>query len=92
MARERQPTVAGAHASVHVHGAAQLRKRLRRELRRLDAAGLSLYVDGRRDTVRLAVRANHQRQLVPADEALARLSELPDGAGVQATLDGLART
>ena len=92
MAREWQRTVARADAPVHAHGAAQLRKRLRRELRRLDAAGLSLYVDGRRDTVRLASPADHRRQLVPADEALARLSELPDGAGVQATLDGLAGT
>jgi hypothetical protein len=64
---------------------------VRRELRRLDATGLSLYVHGRRDTVRLASPATHRRQLVPADEALARLSALPDRAGVRATLDGLAR-
>ena len=40
-----------------VRRAAQARKRLRRELRRVGADGVSLYIDGPRGTVRLRSHA-----------------------------------
>jgi hypothetical protein len=74
-------------------GAAQLRKLLRRELRRVGASGLSLYVDGPRDVVRVMSRADSERRhAVPTNEALVLLRALPDGAGVDAALDAFAAT
>src|SRR5580693_1903197 len=71
-------------------GAAQLRKLLRRELRRLGAADASLYIDGPRGVVRVRF-PNLERELhVPVSEALALLRTLPNGAGRQVAVDALA--
>jgi hypothetical protein len=71
--------------------AAQLRKLLRRELRRVGASGLSLYVDGPRGVIRVTSRDDgRRRHAVPTDEALALLRALPDGAGVEAALSAFA--
>jgi hypothetical protein len=75
-----------------VRGAAQLRKLLRRELRRVGAASSSLYIDAPRGVVRVRF-PNQERDLnVPVGEALARLRALPDGGGPQAALEALAKT
>ncbi len=74
-----------------VRGAAQVRKRLRRELRRVGADGVSLYIDGPRGIARLRFpRRDRWLELAPG-EALDLLRSLPDGAGAQATVDALAR-
>jgi len=73
-----------------VRGAAQLRKLLRRELRRVGAADASLYIDGPRGVVRVRF-PNQERELhVPVSEALALLRTLPNGAGPQVAVDALA--
>ena len=73
-------------------GAAQTRKLLRRELRRVAATGVSLYVDGRRGSVRLtSLDGARRRCVLPASDALAVLQALPDGAGLEAALDALAQ-
>ncbi len=73
-----------------VRGAAQLRKLLRRELRRVGAADASLYIDGPRGVVRVRF-PNQERELhVPVSEALALLRTLPNAAGPQVALDALA--
>ena len=73
-----------------VRGAAQLRKLLRRELRRVGAADASLYIDGPRGVVRVRF-PNQERALhVPVSEALAVLRTLPNGAGPQVAVDALA--
>ena len=74
------------------HNAAQWRKRLRRELLRVGAGGVSLYIDGPRGTARLRFPDHEGRFSVPADEALRRLRSLPDGAGVDQTADVIAPT
>jgi hypothetical protein len=74
-----------------VRGAAQVRKRLRRELRRVGADGVSLYIDGPRGIARLRFpRHDSVLELAPG-EALDLLRSLPNGAGAQATIDALAR-
>jgi hypothetical protein len=74
-----------------VRGAAQLRKRLRRELRRVGADGVSLYIDGPRGIARLRfIRQDRSLELAPG-EALDLLRSLPNGAGAQATIDALVR-
>jgi hypothetical protein len=76
-----------------VRGAAQVRKRLRRELRRVGADGVSLYIDGRRGIARLRFPRQDRWldiELVPG-EALDVLRSLPNGAGAQATVDALVR-
>lgn len=74
-----------------VRGAAQLRKRLRRELRRVGADGVSLYIDGPRGIARLRFpRQDRSLELAPG-EALDLLRSVPNGAGAQATIDALAR-
>ena len=74
-----------------VQGAAQLRKRLRRELRRVGADGVSLYIDGPRGIARLRFPGQDRwLELVPG-EALDLLRSRPNGAGAQATVDALAR-
>ena len=73
-----------------VRGAAQLRKLLRRELRRVGAADASLYIDGPRGVVRVRF-PNQERELhVPVSEALALLRTLPNGAGPQVAVVALA--
>lgn len=73
------------------HGAAEVRKRLRRELRRAGAGGVSLYIDGTRGTVRLATPGRGREATVPIAHARAVLDSLSDGIGVEAVLDALAR-
>ena len=74
-----------------VRGAAQVRKRLRRELRRVGADGVRLYIDGPRGIARLRFpRQDRWLELAPG-EALDLLRSLPNGAGAQATIDALAR-
>ena len=74
-----------------VRGAAQARKRLRRELRRVGADGVSIYIDGPRGIARLRFpRQDRWLELAPG-ETLDLLRSLPDGAGAQATADALAR-
>lgn len=74
-----------------VRGAAQVRKRLRRELRRVGADGVSLYIDGPRGIARLRFpRQDRSLELAPG-EALDVLRSVPDGAGAQATVDALTR-
>ena len=74
-----------------VRGAAEVRKRLRRELRRVGADGVSLYIDGPRGIARLRFpRQDRWLELAPG-EALDLLRSVPDGAGAQATVDALVR-
>jgi hypothetical protein len=74
-----------------VRGAAQVRKRLRRELRRVGADGVSLYIDGPRGIARLRFpRQDRWLELAPSG-TLALLRSLPNGAGVQASVDALTR-
>ena len=74
-----------------VRGAAQVRKRLRHELRRVGADGVSLYIDAPRGIARLRFpRQDRSLELAPG-EALDLLRSLPNGAGAQATIDALAR-
>jgi hypothetical protein len=72
-----------------VRGAAQQRKRLRGELRRIGATQVSLYIDGPRGVVRLQFPSRAGDFRVPVNEGLALLRALPSGAGTQATVDAL---
>ena len=74
-----------------VRGAAQVRKRLRRELRRVGADGVSLYIDGPRGIARLRFPGQDRWLELAPGEALELLRSLPNGAGAQATVDALAR-
>jgi len=75
-----------------VHNAAQWRKRLRRELQRVGASKVRVYIDGPRGIARLRFLEEHAGQFsLPADEALRSLRSLPDGAGVEQTVDAIAR-
>jgi hypothetical protein len=74
-----------------VRGAAQVRKRLRRELRRVGADGVSLYIDGPRGIARLRFpRQGRWLELAPG-EALDLLRSLPNAAGANATVHALER-
>ena len=70
-----------------MRGAAQLRKRLRGELRRIGAAEVSLYIDGPRGVLRLKFPGRAGDFRLPVSEGLALLRALPNGAGTQATVD-----
>jgi hypothetical protein len=74
-----------------VRGAAQVRKRLRRELRRVGADGVSLYIDGPRGIARLRFPGQDRWLELAPGEALELLRSLPNGAGAQAAVDALAR-
>jgi hypothetical protein len=74
-----------------VRGAAQLRKRLQRELRRVGAAGVSVYIDGPRGVARLRFPGQECWVRLAAGEAVALLRSLPNGAGTEAALDALGR-
>jgi hypothetical protein len=75
-----------------VHNAAQWRKLLRRELQRVGASNVSLYIDGRRGIVRLRFPQDTGEFSVPAGGALESLRSLPDGAGLEPTVKKLAQT
>jgi hypothetical protein len=75
-----------------VQNAAHWRKQLQRELRRVGANKVSLYVDGRRGTVRLRFPDHAGQFVVPADELLEQLRSLTDDLGVEQTIDTIART
>ena len=66
---------------------AELRKLLRRELRRLDAGQVGIYVHG--GVVRLTDSRNGDRAAVPAAVALAAPAALPDGADGDAAVGAL---
>ena len=72
-----------------MRGAAQLRKRLRGELRRVGAAEVSLYIDGPRGVVRLRFQSRDGDFRVAVSEGLELLRALPNGAGTEATSDAL---
>ncbi len=72
-----------------VYNAADWRKRLRRELHRVRAGAVSLYIDGPRGVVHVRLPGHGERVSVRLDEALRALRALPDGAGVHATLEAL---
>jgi len=74
------------------HNAAQWRKRLRRELQRVGAEEVSLYIDGPRGIARLRFSDHAGRFSVSADDALRSLRSLPDGAGMERTVDAIARS
>jgi hypothetical protein len=74
-----------------VRGSAQVRKRLRRELRRIGADGVSLYIDGPRGIARLRFPPQDRWLELAPDEALDLLRSVPNGAGAQATVDALTR-
>ena len=75
-----------------VHNAAQWRKRLRRELQRVGADNVSLYIDGPRGIARLRFADHGDGLSVPAEDAIHLLRALPDGAGVERTVQTLERT
>jgi len=74
------------------HNAAQWRKRLRRELQRVGASKVSLYIDGPSGVARLRFPDHAGQFSVPAEEALRLLRSVPDGAGIQQTVDTIAGT
>jgi hypothetical protein len=67
-----------------------LRRALRRELERLEAARLGIYVHGTPPTVRLIDRQGGRRASAQAELAFDALRALPDGSGPDAALDALA--
>lgn len=69
--------------------AADLRRLLRRETRRLAATELGLYVHGSAGTVRVSDRATGARATAGATAAMAALRELPDGAGPAAAIEAV---
>ena len=74
------------------HNAAQWRKRLRRELQRVGASKVSLYIDGPRGIARLRFPDHAGQFSMHAGEALRLLRSVPDGAGVQKTVNTIAGT
>jgi len=74
-----------------VRGSAQVRKRLRRELRRIGADGVSLYIDGPRGIARLRFPPQDRWLELAPGEALDVLRSVRNGAGAQATVDALTR-
>jgi hypothetical protein len=75
-----------------VQNAAQWRKLLQRELRRVGANKVSLYVDGPRGTVRLRFPDHAGQFVVPVDDVLEQLRSLADDVGLEQTIDTIART
>ncbi len=72
-----------------VRGAAGWRKRLRRELRRVGAADVSIYLDGRRGVAHLRFAGHGDRIDVGVSDALEELGSLPDRAGLEAVVKAL---
>jgi hypothetical protein len=86
-------TIADRHDTASrrvVHNAADWRKRLRREIHRVRAGTVSLYIDGPRGVVHVRLPGQPERVCVRIDEALRALRSLPDGAGLHATSEALA--
>jgi hypothetical protein len=75
-----------------IHGAAQWRKRLRREFQRVGAVPVSVYLDGQRGVAHLRFAERADRVDVNVHEALKQLRSLPDRAGLEATLTALGHT
>jgi len=75
-----------------VRNAAEWRKRLRRELQRVGAGEVSLYIDGPRGLARLRFADHGGGLSLPVEDALHLLRALPDGAGVERTVETLERT
>jgi len=75
-----------------VRGAADWRKRLRREFLRLGPPDVSMYVDGRRGIVHVRFPEHADRISADVREALRLLQSLPDGAGAEATLNALSQS
>jgi hypothetical protein len=73
-----------------VRRAAEVRKLLRRELRRVGADGVSLYIDGPRGIARLRFPGRDRWLELAPGEAVELLRSLPNGAGAKATVDALA--
>lgn len=69
--------------------AAQLRKLVRRELRRVDAIGLHIYVHGSDRTIRLFNPSTGNAATAPVAAALASLRALPDHAGEAAAVNAI---
>jgi len=90
--RDNRRMISDAAARGPVHNAAQWRKRLQRELRRVGANEVSLYVDGPRGTVRVRFPDHAGQFVVPAEAALERLRSLTDDAGLQQTIDTMVPT
>jgi hypothetical protein len=59
---------------------------------RVGASNVSLYIDGPRGIARLRFPDHPGQFSVLADEALRLLRSLPDGAGVEQTVNAIART
>jgi hypothetical protein len=91
-AATQQPLSAPDSTRRPIRGAADWRKRLRRELQRVGAARASLYIDGPRGIARVHFPEHAGRIDVGVREALGLLRSLPDGAGVEATLKALGQT
>jgi hypothetical protein len=87
--RDNRRMMSDAAAPRPVHNAAQWRKRLQRELRRVGANKVSLYVDGPRGTVRVRFPDHAGQFVVPAEDALEHLRSLTDDAGLEQTIDTL---
>jgi hypothetical protein len=71
--------------------ATEQRKAIRRELRRLAASNLSVYLHGPAGSVRFSERNSGGRATGRTDEVLAALHALPDGAGPGSVLDAIGR-
>ncbi len=72
-----------------IHGAADWRKRLRREFRRVGVADVSVYLDGPRGKAHFRFDGHGGRIDVGLRAALSELRALPSHAGVEATLAAL---
>ena len=90
--RDNRRMTMGAPARSPVHNAAHWRKRLQRELRRIGANNVGLYVDGPRGLVRLRFPGHAGQFVLSANDALAQLRSLADGAGVEQAINTIAPT
>jgi hypothetical protein len=77
-----------AHRPSVPRNAAELRRLVHRETRRMAAGKLAVYVHGPAGTIRLS-GGDHDRATAPAGAALDALRALPDRAGAQAAIQAL---
>ncbi|MHB1570702.1 MAG: hypothetical protein ACYC0H_16065 [Solirubrobacteraceae bacterium] len=87
-ANEQHPDT--AQLSQAVRGAADWRKRLRRELQRAGTPNVSVYIDGQRGTVRLRFAEHREQFRIGAQDALELLRAVPDRAGVETIIRALS--